>query len=107
MGINIRKDISEKTTDAVSWAIDVAGNYILNRVTLKCSTLPSTSEDVTITLKREEGDDYDILLRTADMLNVSSLTFEELGPIHKDDYVLVEYANTDGVSISGIATVTI
>lgn len=107
MGVNVRKDTLAATTDAVSWAIDITGAYNLSRITLKCATLPTTTEDATVTIKRNEGSAYDVLLRTTDMSGVSNLTLEGLGPIHQDDYVLVEYPNTDGVSITGIATVMI
>jgi hypothetical protein len=102
--MNYRKDIQEASTDAIEWSVSVGDSAYVENITLLFGTAPTTTEDITITLKSDDGD---CLRRKASGAGVSCIEFKDIGAVLKEDYILVEFPNTDAVSIKGIATVEI
>ncbi len=100
----LRKDTLSATTSAVSWTIPTYDNYICTRVALIFASAPTTSENVNISIKPNGETTYKHLLATADVQGATDILFENIDGVMSGDELLVECDNTDGVSISGIAT---
>ena len=94
-----------KTTSTVEaeWQPPICGMFI--RLFVKFSATPSTSENLTVTLKSRHGTDYDVELYSIDPNDedISQIDYAPANavPLSKDDKILVEYDNTDGLTIAG------
>lgn len=70
------------------------------RATVKFDILPTTSEDVTLTLKTKDGEAFDVVLARADPSTgggTGDVSFlgDENDIFTADDELLLEYTNTD------------
>ena len=92
------------TTNPVSWTIRFHDDADVRRVYLKFASAPSTSENVDISIDSQHGAAYDILLRSLDAQNCADINYEDVNGIKNGDALLVEYPNTDGISVTGVVT---
>ena len=105
----IRTKTLSETSDAVEWTFSEADDCICERVVLKFDAAPTTSENITITVDSADGVSYDHVVSTHDPSSESETTVVvTLGTHLADgDQITVEYTNTDGNEITGIAYLSI
>ena len=91
------------TSSAVSWTITPAEDCVIERIALLFDSAPTTAENITITLDSAGGTAYDVVLRSVDpsIDGATSVVFEDIRGISKNDSLIVAYTNTDGNSITG------
>jgi len=84
---------------AVTGAVPAGASYRLISVSVKLSTAPTTSENLTVTLDAAAGEEYDVAL---DTINPSSYTMTSLVFVPDQEIILVggdeidvAFANTD------------
>lgn len=94
----------DSTTDAVAWQIALGTDTDIERLCIKLATTPTTLEDVTITIQYNAGSQYNTIIRA--LPNTSDdIVLENICGIDSADNILVEYTNTDGVSVAGSCTI--
>ncbi len=104
---NRRQHILEATTSAVSWTINANDDFDIKRLVLKFDSGPSSAGNIVVTLDANEGSAFDTVLRTIDPVGYTSISVENLDGVINDDTILISYANPDGRSITGLATIEI
>jgi hypothetical protein len=102
--IDYRTVYLPSTTDPVAWSIDLGVDTDIQRLTIKFATAPSTSENVTVKVDFNAGSEYEAIIRSAPNSD-GDISFEDILGIDEADAILVEYANTDGVSVAGTCTI--
>ena len=102
-----RQQTMTATTGAVSWTIRFRDDADVKRVYLAFASAPSTSENVDITIDSQYGPSYDALIRSMDAQNCADITHENIDGIENGDALLIEYPNTDGISVTGVVTYSI
>ena len=98
--------IQTATSSAVSWSIGPGDQYNCSRIAIKIDSVPTTSEEITVTLDSVQGAAYDTVLRSVDpyATSATSIVFKDLNGQMNGDKLLVAYTNTDGNSVTGTAT---
>ncbi len=100
----VRKQLLQATTSAVSWTVTVGDDFDPLRITLNFATAPTTSEDITIKVDALEGSTFDEFIWTQDAAGKTTIMFTDIPPLNNGDKFLIEYPNTDAVSITGAFT---
>lgn len=95
------------TTSAVAWNIWVADEFNVPRIDLVFATAPTSAGYLFIKKDAGAGAAYDSIIRVVNPIGLESLSIEGMHGLSNGDKLLVEYANPDGVSITGSATVDI
>ncbi len=93
------------TTSAVAWTIAFGDDFKTQSITLSINTAPTTAGSITVSLNGATGP----VLRTVDPVagSATSVSFEDLPGVANGGSLYVAYANTDGRTITGIATADI
>ena len=99
-----RTPILEATTSAVAWTIDPLADFDINFVSLIFASAPTVTENVTVTFKSKNGTAYDTLRRSINVKGKTTLSIEDIGGMEHGDSLLIEFANTDGISITGVSS---
>ncbi len=104
-----RDHVQTATTSAVSWSIFEGGDFDVERITLKFDSAPTTSENITLTKDSIQGAAYDTLLLSFDPAadSATDVVIENVTGLRNGDKIVLAYTNTDGNSITGVATVLI
>ena len=99
-----RPEILEATTDTVDWSIECYANEVCERIALIFNEAVTASENVTVKIQPSgvEADEY--LLASANVSGTSTLVIENISGILNKDKLRVQFANTDGVSVTGTCT---
>lgn len=92
------------TTSAVSWTLFEGDDFNIPRIDLVFDTPPTSAGLVIVTKDSEAGSDYDCIIATINPVGQDSISFQTLHGFVSGDQLLVEYANPDGVSITGTAS---
>jgi GTPase len=94
------------TTSAVSWSVKGYDDVRISRISLQIDVAPTTVEPITLTIKNEDDVSVSSLIRSIDAVGHTDIVIDDIIGIDGTDnyYLLVEYANTDGRTITGFAT---
>ena len=94
------------TTDAVSWTIKALDDFDVPRIELKWASGVTTSEDITLTKDAAAGAAYDAVFYTLTVpAGATSVSITGCEDFVSGDAVVLAFTNTDGISITGTATV--
>ncbi len=105
LGASVRRDHTlAATTSAVSWTFFEGDNFDLERLTLKFDSAPTTNENVVITKDSVQGAAYDTILAAFDPAGYTDVVVTGVSGMKAGDKILVTYLNSDGNSITGVAT---
>jgi len=107
MSQSYRESKLEATTGAISWTINEGDNFYLKSITLNFATAPTSRDVLSITQKSTHGTTFDSIIKYIVPKGDFNLLVEDVTEIINGDSILVEYTNTDAVSITGLAIVTL
>jgi hypothetical protein len=82
----------------------VADDFNVPRIDLAFDTAPTTAGLITVTKDSGAGAAYDTVIRTINPIGLTAVVIEGLHGFVSGDKLLIEYANADGVSITGSAS---
>ncbi len=99
-----RQPALEATTGAISWTIWQADDFDVKRITLKFASAPSAIENINITIVSKLGTAFNTRIRSYDPNGLTDISMECIDGIMDGDKILLEYANTDSISVTGTAT---
>ena len=100
-----RVDPQTATTAALAWTITIGDDSDCKRIVVNFASAPTSTGALTVTIKSNLGTAYDCIVFSASMIGRTGVCIPCIEAIPVDDYLLVEYANPDSVSITGVATV--
>lgn len=95
------------TTGAVSWEIYRADGFNVPRIDLTFDVAPTSAGYLYLKKDSVLGAAYDAVIRIFSPVGLTSMSIEGMHGLVDGDKLIVEYANPDGVSITGSATVEI
>jgi hypothetical protein len=101
--VTLRRQPPLETTGPVSWPIFEGDSFDVRRITLKFVTAPTVSDLVTVTLDSLSGTPFDVPLCSANPNGRTSVVFENITGIGNGDKIVVSYANSESIAISGNA----
>ena len=93
-----RTHTQASTAVALAWTFFVADDYDVPIVTVTLGTAPTTAENMTLTVVGGA------VLATVDPIGKTTVTFKNIVGLRYGDKLIIEYANTDTVAITGTAT---
>ena len=99
-----RNSLLSPTTGAIDWEIETYDESTIRRLILNWDTAPTVDEYVTITLVSSEGASYNSVLFVVSPKHANTVKIDEIGSFLYGDVIKIEYANTEGNTITGIAT---
>jgi len=99
-----RQEVQTATTSAVAWTMFAADDFDVEKITLTFDATPTTAENITVTLDSGQGTAYDAVIAAVDPAGYTDVVITNIGGLKNGDKLLVEYTNTDGNSITGVAT---
>lgn len=99
-------DTLPATTGAVDWSIAMPKDCDIERITLTLASYPTTTENIVVKLDSALGATYDCVLRSFANSGVS-YNIEDISGINGADSIVIQYANSDGISVAGVAYVFI
>lgn len=92
------------TTDAVEWTIFEADDFNVPRIDLVFDAAPTSAGLLTVTKDSVAGSAYDTIVFTINPIGLTTINIETLHGFVSGDKLIVEYANPDGVEITGTAS---
>ena len=95
------------TAAALAWTFYEADDFDVDRITLKFASAPTLAENITVTLDSAQGATYDTVVLSVDPRGSTSIDIEGINGFLAGDKVLVSFANTSTISITGTATVAV
>ena len=95
------------TTSAVSWTIYINDSFDVPRIDIAFGSTPTSAGSVVVTKDSVEGAAYDTVISTTDAQNEGQVVITGLTGFVTGDKLVISYVNTDGVSVTGTATVEI
>lgn len=95
------------TTGAIDWDIFNGADFSLARADLVFATAPTSAGLITVTKKSVFGAAYDTVVDVINPVGLLTVRIAPLGGLVNGDKVNVSYANSDGVSITGTASVDV
>lgn len=104
---NFRKHHLEYTTGAVLWQLKEFDDFSVKRITLTFDDFLATIENIKIWHKSGDNTVFDCVIRNVDPNGMKYISFECIDGFENGDHVLVDYANSDGVGIRGMAILEI
>lgn len=97
----------EPTTSSVEWEIFVKSDFNVPRVDLVLSPAPSSAGFVYVKKSSALGPAFYSVVRFFSPVGYETIAIENLHGFSNGDKIILEYANPDGVTISGSASVDI
>lgn len=99
---NIITSVKKKGVGVLKFEIDPGSDWQLLEVRLHMIAVGGQAENLTIKVESKDGSDYDTVLKTQAMAAVADLVYSPdtvYGNfLFKDDKVVIDYANTNGVA---------
>lgn len=95
------------TTGAVSWEIYRADEFNVPRIDLTFSAAPSSAGYLYVKKDAGAGAAYDSIIRVFNPVGYESISIEGMHGLSRGDKLVIEYANPDGVTVTGSATVDV
>jgi len=99
-----RQHVQTASTSAISWTFFEGDDFDVDAITFKFDAAPTTSENLTVTLDSGQGAAYDTVLASVDPVGATEVVVRNIAGLKNGDKIIVEYTNTDGNSIVGVAT---
>ena len=99
--------VNAPTTSSIAWGIFVKDDFIIPRIVISFDSAPVSAGDITISVDSIKGSTYDYQIYESDPRGKMSVIVAGLVGFSNGDVVIVEYANPDGVSVTGVATIEV
>jgi len=97
----------EATVGSVAWSIYLADDFRSPRLALVFDAAPTSAGLVTVTVDSVNGADYDHIIRSVNPIGMTVVPIEGINGLVNGDKLLVSYANPDGVSGTGSASLEV
>lgn len=100
-GIRLRKPLAA-TTAAISWEIytDITGeDFDIDRITLKFASAPTSAGLVLLKQDTTAG----AVIASVNPVGATSVSFDDVNGFDSDVKCILEYANPNTISITGVA----
>ena len=102
-----RKHYLEYGNGPIAWTLREYDDFSIRRATLTFDAPPATIENIKIWHKSSENSDYDCVIRNLDPNGLKYISFEEICGFESGDFAYIEYPNTLGIGVRGIAILEI
>jgi len=103
---DVRRIELESTVLGLSWPItlDNIDYFDVKRVVINFSAPIEADENLVVTLRSGLGVAFDTVLERIPLIGASSIVIENVSALMRTDILLIEFTNTDAVTINGYAT---